>query len=227
MTRLVFATAPAKSKAKAAPTAQTYGGLTQAYDYFNKALYDGKLPPCLITLQRHKGAYGYFAPQRFGTRNGKTTTDEIALNPTHFAERDERDILSTLAHEMSHLWQARFGTPSRGGYHNKEWGADMKRIGLHPSSTGAEGGKETGQKVSHYIIKGGKYDVAYAALKAKGIGELYVDRWDDTEAAKKAKKKKAASKTCFVCPDCDQKAWAKETANLMCGECEVTMQAAD
>lgn len=213
------------SKAAAAsPSRETYTGLMQAYDFLNQRLYKGKLPQCLITLQRHKGAYGYFAGERFGSRDGKTITDEIALNPNHFAECTERDIMSTLAHEMSHLWQAHFGKPSRNGYHNKQWGEDMKRIGLYPSSTGQKGGKETGQKVSHYILKGGLYDVCYAELAKRGLGKLYLDRWaGDPEKAGK-KKAKAASKTCFTCPDCDQKAWAKDTASLICGECDMPME---
>ena len=59
-------------------------------------------------------------------------TDEIALNPAHFASRPTAGTLSTLAHEMAHLWQHHFGTPSRTGYHNKEWAAKMREIGLIP-----------------------------------------------------------------------------------------------
>ena len=212
------------------PTTQTYGGLDQAYEFFNGRLFDDALPRCLITMQRHKGAYGYFAPQRFGSRDGATITDEIALNPMHFAERDTRAILSTLVHEMAHLWQQHFGKPSRGGYHNKEWGAKMREIGLHPSSTGAEGGKQTGQSVSHYIIAGGGYDLAFAEFEKLGVGDLFVDRWNDAdEKAAKARASKSASKSAFICPDCQMKAWAKPTASLMCGTCEIHMecQAAD
>ncbi len=36
----------------------------------------------------------------------------------------------------------------------------MKAIGLHPSSTGKEGGEETGDRVSHYILPDGPFDVA-------------------------------------------------------------------
>jgi SprT-like family len=136
-------------------------------------------------MQRHKGAYGYFAAERFGSRDGKTVTDEIALNPAYFAERHIKQILSTLAHEMAHR-QQHFGKPSRGGYHNKEWAAKMKEIGLHPSSTGTIGGKETGQSMGHYIVTGGAYDRAYAELEKAGINDLLTDRWasDDEKAAK-------------------------------------------
>ena len=37
-------------KAQTTPTKQTYEGLDQAYAYFNKRLFDGKLPDCLITV---------------------------------------------------------------------------------------------------------------------------------------------------------------------------------
>jgi hypothetical protein len=211
---------------KANPTASTYGGLNRAYEFFNNALFGGQLPRCLITMQRHKGAYGYFAPQRFGSADGATVTDEIALNPMHFSERDERATLSTLVHEMAHLWQQHFGEPSRGGYHNKEWGAKMKALGLHPSSTAAPGGKETGQSVSHYIVEGGAYDLAFAEFGG-GIN-LLGDLWNDgDEKAAKARAKKNASKTAFECEDCGLKAWAKADASLICGDCDKPLMACE
>jgi hypothetical protein len=201
------------------PTAYTYNSLDDAYAFFNHELFGGTLPHCLITMQRHKGANGFFAPERFGSRDGSTITDEIALNPATFADRTIKQILSTLAHEMAHLWQQHFGEPSRTSYHNKEWAAKMKEIGLYPSSTAEPGGKETGQKVSHYIIEGGPFDVAFAKLEAIGVSELLGDRWDEGEKAAKAKAKKNASKTAFQCPTCELKAWAKADARLICGEC--------
>lgn len=69
------------------PTLKTYDGLNRAYAFFNDRLFAGELPPCLVTLQRAKKAYGYFAGGRFGSKDGKTVTDEIALNPSHFRDR--------------------------------------------------------------------------------------------------------------------------------------------
>jgi hypothetical protein len=45
----------------------------------------------------------------------------------------------------------------------------MKEIGLQPTDTGAPGGKETGQSVTHYIIVDGPYARAYAKLAATGF----------------------------------------------------------
>ncbi len=74
-------------------------------------------------------------------------TDEIALNPRYFHDRPVTEVLSTLAHEMVHLWQHHYGKPGRGRYHNRQWAERMKAIGLQPSSTGKEGGQETGDAV--------------------------------------------------------------------------------
>src|SRR5262249_14968218 len=133
----------------ATPTRRTYTSLDAAYDYFNRKLFAGQLPPCLITMQRHKGAYGYFSGQRFASLDDpKEVTDEIALNPATFGSRTPPEILSTLVHEMVHLWQHHFGKPSRRTYHNKEWAAKMKAVGLVPSDSGEPGGKETGQHMT-------------------------------------------------------------------------------
>ncbi len=98
-------------------------------------------------MQRSKSAYGYFAGGRFGSKDGKEITDEIALNPSHFHERSTEQSLSTLVHEMAHLEQHHFGKPSRSGYHNKEWAGMMKAVGLIPSDTAKLGGGEVGQSL--------------------------------------------------------------------------------
>lgn len=207
------------------PTLKTYDGLNRAYAFFNDRLFAGELPACLVTLQRKNKAYGYFAGGRFGSKDGAEIADEIALNPSHFKSRTDEQSLSTLAHEMAHLWQHHFGKPSRAGYHNKEWAVKMHAIGLHPSSTGQPGGKETGQSCSHYIVSGGPYSRAFAELAAQpDFSALYVELWGDAEARKK-RKAKAASKTRYTCPSCELHAWAKPGSRLMCGECEILMEA--
>ncbi|MER9586065.1 sprT domain-containing protein [Mesorhizobium sp. M0276] len=128
-------------------------------------------------------------------------------------------------HEMTHLWQHHFGKPSRAGYHNKEWAAKMHAIGLHPSDIGRPGGKETGQSCSHYIIERGPYARAFAELAGQSdFSTLYIELWDDAEARKK-RKAKSASKTRYTCPSCDQHAWAKLGAKLICGDCDEPMSA--
>ncbi len=204
------------------PTSLTYATLTTAYDFFNMELFTGTLPPCLITVQRKKGSFGYFSGERFqNTINQEEITDEIALNPGHFASRTPEEVLSTLAHEMVHLWQHHFGKPPRKSYHDKQWAAKMREIGLIPTATGEEGGKETGQKMSHLIDETGNFKRACQRLLASNPAILYSDRGlDESEI----RKKKLASKTKYTCPSCGLNVWAKPKAPLVCGDCQAPMQ---
>jgi len=204
------------------PTSQTYGEFQEAYDFFNRALFNGALPACLITLQRKARAYGYFSPQRFGAKDGGTT-DEIAMNPSTFALRSDRETLSTLVHEMVHLWQEHFGEPPRRCYHDRQWAAKMKEVGLIPSDTGEPGGKETGQSMTHYIEEGGAFDRACVDLLGAGFRLTWADRALD--AGDSEKKSKAGKRAKYTCPACSFNAWAKPEAKLICGECEETMLA--
>jgi hypothetical protein len=51
-------------------------------------------------MQRSERRYGYFAGERFGHRRGTEIVDEIALDPRTFINRTDREIVSTLVHEM-------------------------------------------------------------------------------------------------------------------------------
>lgn len=158
------------------PTPAAYAELQQAYDHFNATLFAGELPDCLITLQREKRTMGYFSSARFVHRGGQQT-DELAMNPSYFGILPVRETLSTLAHEMAHAWQYHFGKPGRRGYHNLEWAAKMDELGLTPSATGKPGGKRVGERMSHYIVDGGAFDVAYADLMTRAFRLSWLDRF--------------------------------------------------
>lgn len=195
-------------------TPAQYRAFQEAYDFFNAELFGGSLPHVLVTLQRHAKARGYFSPERFTGRIEAAAVHELAMNPDCFTGRTDEAILSTLAHEMAHVWQQAHGTPPRSSYHDREWAAKMKEIGLQPSTTGEPGGKETGQSVTHYIIPDGRYARAFRMLRENGF-QL---RWQSSPEGKEAKAKKA-SKTKFTCPECALNAWAKADALLICGNC--------
>ena len=168
-------TDPDPSDLSIEPTKETYDQFQEAYAYFNRALFEGRLPNCLITLQRSKRSYGYFCGDRFGRTDG-LVSDEIALNPRYFHVRPIEHVLSTLVHEMVHLWQHHCGKPGRGGYHNRQWAQSMKAIGLHPSSTGKAGGQEIGDSVGHYIVPGGPFEVAAHELLMTGFAITWTEK---------------------------------------------------
>jgi hypothetical protein len=87
-------------------TLAEYSSFQRAFDLLNKELFDNTLPQVVITLQRKSKAYGYFCQNRFAGRLEAGTVHEIAMNPDGFGNRSDEYILSTLAHETVHLWQA-------------------------------------------------------------------------------------------------------------------------
>lgn len=204
-------------KVTAKPTTETYAVLQKAYDHFNKHIFNGELPQCLITLSNEmRRAYGYYRHHPFkGTKQKDQVVDEIALNPFTFAGRDDREIFSTLVHEMVHLWQHHFSALEKQTKtpHDKEWAAKMEEIGLMPSSTGAPGGKRTGRRVSHYIIDDGAFDLA----EAKFLGVI---EW---RGAPIEREKKGSKRTKYTCGSCDTNAYGKPGLNLVCGDCEEPM----
>jgi hypothetical protein len=90
-----------------------------------------------------------------------------------------------------------------------------------PIDTGQPGGKDTGQRMTHLIEPGGRFETACAAFLATGAAILYHDRAGEGDT----RKKKAASKTKYSCPACGVNAWAKPDTNLICGDCDEAMEA--
>ena len=203
-----------------APTRETYDAFQDAFERLNHRLFEHRLPNALITLQRRARSYGYFAAKRMRRSDG-ARAHEIALNPAHFKDRAASETLATLVHEMVHLWQAEFGAPGRGGYHNREWADAMKRIGLRPSATGAPGGRETGDRMSQYVRPGGAFERAARELIAGGFRIEWCDapRRAAYSGNAAAPRQAAASgvRRKFTCPACGQNAWAKPGAALRCG----------
>jgi hypothetical protein len=94
----------------------------------------------------------------------------------------------------------------------------MKENGLQPSSTGMVGGKETGQKVSDYIIPDGRFARAFAKLASTGW------KLNLQSAAHSGKPASPNSKQKFTCPGCGQNAWGKPDLAIDCRLCGLPMQ---
>jgi hypothetical protein len=123
-------------------------------------------------------------------------------------------------HEQVHLWQRVFGNPGVRGYHNREWSMKMRTIGLMPSSTGAVGGAEVGQHMSHYVVRDGPFQKAFQKLVADG--------WRlnlETAIAAAGRGRGPPSKVKFTCGSCGQNAWGKPDLKINCGVCGVAMPA--
>lgn len=217
------------------PTEETYQAFQQAFDHFNWTLFETLLPGCLITFQRKSRSLGYFSGGRF-IRGDETRCDEIAMNPVYFRERSTAETLSTLVHEMVHLWQHHYGTPGRGRYHNRQWAEKMKSLGLQPTDTGKPGGRELGDQMTHLIVDGGPFAEQADLLIATGFAITWQEAVLDDQGqdgdgdnpvsgsstgaplSPTARRRKSGVRVRYSCPACGLNAWAKHEALLICGE---------
>lgn len=230
-----------------APTTENYATLQTAYDEANDVLFGGELPHCMIILlKKSPRNFGHYAPKRYQgvvDDNKETVLDEIALNPA-IVRLNPMEVLQTLVHEMCHLWQHHFGKPSRGGYHNKEWGAKMDEVGLSPSNTGAPGGKRTGQQMADYVQPGGrfekwaneffaKYTIRWGAsdhsLKGTSLAAMIAGLGSpgagETAESDEPEKPKPKSKIKYSC-DCSN-VWGKPGLVLTCRNCKKNLDPND
>jgi uncharacterized Zn-binding protein involved in type VI secretion len=144
------------------PTNAQFAAYRAMWLYFNTVLFGGALGHCILNFSRRARSLGFFAPERW--TDGKRTTHEISLNPAYLTRESAKDSASTLVHEMAHLHRHEQPNPPRGGYHDTEWADKMVSIGLMPSATAAPGGARTGYKMSHYVIAGGAFELAFDAM---------------------------------------------------------------
>lgn len=208
--------------ARPTPTAEQYAAFNAIFEHFNVELFGGEMPPVMLAFAKHGRSRGYYIHERWHRRDAEGfRVSEIALSPDHLG-RKEREVASTIVHEMVHLWQYVQGTPSRRGYHNAQWAERMETLGLMPSNTGEVGGKRTGQKVTHYIIEGGAFARAFEKLDRAGLLPFIAG---ECPAGGGPKKPSDKSKTKYGCAVCGLNAWARPDANIF--HCDVAMIAAN
>jgi hypothetical protein len=197
------------------PTRKQFDAYRLAFDYFNRTLFGGELPHCLLNFSRLAKSAGFFAAHRWTHVNGVESTHEISLNPD-VLDLPAIEIMQTLVHEMCHLWQEEFGEPSRRTYHNREWAAKMEAIGLMPSDTGKPGGKKTGQNMQDYVIEFGPFQMAFTDMPEKALLP-WTSRSLVRAQTQAGGKRRGPTK--FECPQCHAKAWGKPGSQLTCTPC--------
>jgi len=203
------------------PTEKQYENYQWMFDFFNKELFQAKLPTCLLVLSTSRGnVAGHFARGKWERTSQKV--HEININPSFLSTATDMEIASVLVHEMVHLKQALFGSSGTGGYHNKEWARYMEQIGLMPSKTGKPGGQKTGFKMYHYVIKGGVFENAFNKMPKSMFLPFKTQL-----AIQQNKRRKAKDKLKYSCANCDSKLWGKPGLTPICGNCLIPMKSND
>jgi len=218
-------------------TTQQFQTLDDLYAFYNVRLFGASLPECIVNLSRKANSYGFFAFDVWVSQTEKQTTcHEISLNPDYMF-RPSIEWHATLIHEMVHLWQFEYGTPSRQAYHNAEWGRKILSLGFMPSSTGKPGGAKTGQTMSQYIIPGGQFYTVFHSLDATELDALRLrylpavslfantnNKPDDGDGEEQndtgtRTKKKSGIRFKYTCP-CGNHVWGRSSLHIHCLECD-------
>lgn len=218
-------------------TKKQFTTLNDLFDYYNETLFNGELKNCLVNMSRHKGAHGFFAPERWKENNEGEIVHEISLNPDTM-HRTPKEWQSTLVHEMVHLWQQQTGNTERRGYHGKKFANKMEKVGLIASHNGQPGGKRTGQNMTHYVQENGPFEIAFNAIEETQLDGLKLpfvpnkqtvdlkvllggsgsNSEDDEDEQTEPKQSLSGVKIKYEC-SCGFKVWGKPALNIICGEC--------
>jgi hypothetical protein len=114
-------------------------------------------------------------------------------------------------------------------------GRTDETTGLQPTTTGEEGGQETGDGVHHYVIPDGPFDAAVNKLLTRGFTITCIDMPRPAQGAvegtdedeKKPAEPKSGKRVKYTCPRCKLNAWAKHEARLICGADMAAMEPAE
>lgn len=199
-----------------------YDDFQKAFAFYNKALFGGSLPPCIITLQRIKRVKGYYSNRRFvkSSLDGSNRS-EIALNPDYFGVVSDIEVLSTLVHEMCHMKMDLIGKQCANGYHDRLWAKEMLRVGLIPTNNGKENGSQTGYYMTQLIDKDGFFQYATEKLINEGFKISYYDKSCLKEQSsfekREKRKRKVVPKFKYSC-GCST-VWGIGGLKLKCGLC--------
>lgn len=208
-------------KSNVAPSVEIATELQQAFDHFNRTLYAGKLEPVVFSNCRLKKAKGYFWAKQWARRKEmKGKVHEIGLDFAKLHGENDKQVLSTLVHEMAHLQIEQIGKAPKKPFHCKYWVAAMKQVGLTPiiiDSKGNISSKPTGPNATHEIDKGGPFDKACDELLKSGFKLSWASE-AVIEPEKPKAKKRAGGKFKYEA-DCGAAFWGKPNiaANCQCG----------
>lgn len=202
-------------------TKQQLSELYKAFEYFNKNIFRDVLPKVIIVLQTrgNKPAYGWITCGKVwkGTEENKIEKYEISIS-TEYIKRENIEILSTLIHEMVHLYNLENGIKDvsrQNRYHNKKFLQSALKFGM------IEEGKHA--KIG-YLVKADPDNrfVKYMVEHFDSIGFNSISRIDFEGKKTGTGKEESNSnqkKYVVLCEDCGTKATFTMHKSVVPTEC--------
>ena len=177
----------------------------------------------------------FVRPNSLYDTDSKKMILELAINPKTL-NLGLTEIMSTLTHELCHIYECSYIHIPRGGYHTKDWHNLMIQCGLDPIYM-----NKSKTSVNEKIIKNGVFTEFIEAFEKHNKNFFTLVTFDPSKQERpvtpegtpradnydKPVKVYNRAKICFTCPTCGAKCWGKPTLSVMCGECHEIMQPAE
>ena len=188
-------------------------GLMQAFNAINNHFYSGELEKPIITVKegKKKNAYGWIETSKNWIQ-GKTERYEINISCDYIGERTVTETISTLMHEMAHLYniQNDIKDTSRAGiYHNTKFKETAEAHGLQISYN-----EHIGWSITRLTPEAEKWVDENINIKGFSVYKLTKEKISKGTAKPKQSMRK------LVCPSCGLIVRVtKPNVKLLCVEC--------
>ena len=216
-----------------------YSKMQTAVDEIEKYFFTSKklekFPSVLyaVNYSCSRGVVAYVRPNSLYDTDKKEVVQYLCINPS-FLSRGLEYLLSTLVHELCHVYEIAYIHIPRGGYHTKEWAGLMEGCGLAPRYHNA-----SRTSVDETIIEGGAF-VSFVEYFTKKYGANYFNLTthdcivtddgnkpttpaDDgrprADNADKPIKVYNRNKIKYTCSGCGAKVWGKSNLHIVCADC--------
>ena len=204
---------------------RTAGYLEKMFRTLNSKYFDGRLEEPIITVQSTPRAYGHITVGK-SWRKGQEHRHELNIGAGTL-DRPIESIVSTLLHEMVHLWNLQTGVKdcSRGGtYHNKRFKQAAEERDLIISYDGTIGWSitEPSDRLLEFIIEQGWCDIQMNRIEWQYI-PTGVGTDNKTGTATPTTTGKPSHTRKYQCPCCGNSVRATKQVNIMCIDCNEIM----
>lgn len=226
---------------------ELYAKIQLVIDELDKRFFSGakkeKIPQLVFAINNkcRSCVVAYVQADALYDKKTDTKLQYMGINPDYL-DRSIGEIVSTVCHELCHVYEHAYIHIPRGGYHDKQWAELMRDCGLEPKYLNS-----SKTAVTHTIIKDGAFEKFIAEFTEKHGADFFNivsystevmkrtrkelgiedDEDDDTprpDNADKPIKKYNRNKIKYVCAGCGLKVWGKSGLSIRCNECDYDLE---
>lgn len=209
-------------------TSRVVGYIEKMYRQMNADKFGGQLEEPIITIMSTPRAYGHVTCGKVW-KSKDTYRYELNIGAGTL-DRPIESVVSTLLHEMVHIFnlQNNIQDCSRGNtYHNKKFRDKATEVGLIIEYDKVIGWSVTSPSESliEYIVDNGWEDILINRQESLRIrtGTDSPSKTISPDSGDSKTKKKSSTRK-YQCPCCGMSVRATKTVNILCGDCNETMQ---